>query len=151
MSSLCRTLTLLIKVSFLLIRTVGDNQTHFICRQKCSRDRFFPIREVTPLKAFRKMFLQTCFIPLEPYERVQGVERWAIFLTLFYCVVKLLRTNHVQMGQMGQTSCMRLCKTPPRTRSWNSTKDQNENNLGAEINLQGRRQLHVCTKKQVNN
>ena len=51
----------------------------------------------------------TFFAPLEPYyERVQGVERRAIFLAVFLSVVEAQMTDHVQMGQ---TSCMCLCTT----------------------------------------
>ena len=49
--------------------------------RELSKDKFMSINEVTPQKAFRKVIAEL-FKPLELYERVQGVERWAIFLSI---------------------------------------------------------------------
>ena len=63
--------------------------------RELSKDKFMSINEVTPQKAFRKVIAEL-FKPLEPYERVQGVERWAIFREVF---LEPCMTDRVKMGQ----------------------------------------------------
>ena len=63
--------------------------------RELSKDKFMSINEVTPQKAFRKVIAEL-FKPLEPYERVQGVERWAIFREVF---LQPCMTDRVKMGQ----------------------------------------------------